>query len=225
MNALEKIKEGVSDGVKAVEGKLALVENNIAEAKAQKELQKAEEKAQKDKERLIKEKEREKAAKAKERAKNRKRRSLAVRRFFAGVLSGLIIIAVGVWYTLGGIGATVPEMPVTPLWALGLMAVSAVSMITGRLIPLKAGGAILGALVLIRDNGWLWGILGSVSIWKLIAATAVIVAIICVTCLIVNIRNGARKGWGKVATTVKNARTNVGKWFEKTKQKLKNIKK
>lgn len=225
MNALEKIKEGVSDGVKAVEGKLALIENDIAEAKAQKELQRAEEKAQRDKERLIKEKEREKAAKAKERAKNRKRRSLAVRRSIAGVLSGLIIIAVGVWYTLGGIGATVPEISVTPLWALGLMAVSVVSMITGRWIPLKVGGAVLGALVLVRDNGWLWGILVSVSIWKLISAAAVIVAIICVTCLIVNIRNGARKGWGKVVMSAKAVRDNISKRFNTMKEKLKTKKK
>lgn len=212
MNALEKIKEGVSGGVKAVERKLALIENNIAEVKSQNELQRAEEMARREQERLRRDKERAKVARKKEWVKSWKRWSLTVRRVIALALSGLSI------YALGGFGTPLLETSVTPMWALGLMAVSVVWMITGRLIPIKAGCAALGALVLVRDNGWLWGALDSVALWKLIAASAVVAVVVCVTCLVMNIKNGARNSWGKAVMALRTRTGNIRKRFEEIKK-------
>ncbi len=238
MNALEKIKEGVSGikdgvsgGVKAIEGRLAKIENDAAEAKALREQQREENKAlrarqtaeaaaAKEQERALREKEKEKAARERERARNRKRRALMLRRSAAGALVGLIVIAVGVWYTLHGLEILTVQLPVEPVWALGMIAAGAAAMITGRGIPVKAGIIVLGLLILVRENGWLWGVLGSVSVWHLVCAAAVLVAVIYITMLVIMLKNGAMRGWMKARKAIREQKENMRLRVSEVKDKL-----
>ncbi len=223
MNALQKIKEGVTDGVKAIEEKVAALESERAEEKALKEQIRAENAQERERVKDEKAKEKERQQKALERAKARKRFSRTVRRTIAGLLAGIIILATGAWYTLSGLGVPVPSCPVQPLWAAGLMAVGVAAMITGKGIPIKFGLMLLGVLVLIRDNQWLWGVLGSISIWKLIAAVGIIVIIMYVTIVIVRLRSGTLRSIRKAKKAIEQKKKSVREKLSETRDKLKNI--
>lgn len=209
MNALEKIKGSVNEGVKAIEGKITQLEVAHAEDKALREKQKAD-----------REKEKAKKIKAREAARNRKRRNLLLRRILSGVLSGAVIAAVGVWYAFDYLDALRFEMPVQPVWVLGIIALGLALMLTGRAVPIKIGVSAFGLLLLIRENDWLWGALEGVSVWKLLAAAGVLVAVIYITWGIVNLKNGAKRRWRKTRKAIDKKKENLQLRISETKDRF-----
>ena len=211
MNALEKIKGSVNDGVKAIEGKITQLEAAHAEDKALREKQKADRIRAKEKE-----------AKARAAARSRKRRRALARRIIAGMAAGLVLFAVGAWYALGAMGVSLGfEMPVQPVWVLGVIALGLAAMLTGRLIPAKIGVVTFGVLLPVRENGWLCGVLNEVSVWKMLAASGILVAVIYITWGIVNLKNGAKRRWQKTRKAIDKKTENIRMKIERTAQKLK----
>lgn len=198
-NTVDRLKETVSEGIKTVESKISQLEADIAEKKE----------------------EMEKQAKKKERARRRKRIWLKMKRTLAIVLAVLVVAAGGAWYAADLLNGAPFPLPVEPLWALMLIALGAVTAVTGKFIPVKIGVALFGVCVLARSNGWLRGILEGVPLLYILFAIGVIVAAFYVIRLIVGIKNGTRRTLKKakkaVAEKTENIRDGISEKLNKSK--------
>lgn len=87
-------------------------------------------------------------------------------------------------------------------WTLVFMAAAVMSMITFRFIPVKIGVILLCGCILVRSNGWLWGILGGIPLLYIAAAAAIIVMLIYAVVAIVRVKNGAKRQWKKTKKAV-----------------------
>lgn len=138
-------------------------------------------------------------------AKKRERRKKA-KKIFRTIVNILIVplALVGIaWMAAELLTGYQPEfMTVRSGWTFVFMAVAALSMITCRLIPVKIGVILLSGCVLIRNNGWLWGILGGIPLLYIAAAAAIIVALIYAIIAIDRAKNGAKRQWKKTKKAV-----------------------
>lgn len=180
MSTLDRIKESVSGGIKAVEDKIAQKEAEIAEIAEQKKKEKL----------------------AREKARARKRRWLKVKRVAAVVLMVLAVVADVLWYILERRGKIDMQFPIQPIWAALLMAFGAAAMLTGKLIPIKVGVILFGGLMLGRENGWLGGVLSLFTWWQLGIAALAVVAIIYIVLAVVRIKNGTLAGFRKAKKAI-----------------------
>lgn len=138
-------------------------------------------------------------------AKKRERRKKAQKVFRTAVNILIVPLAlVGIaWMAAELLTDYQPEfVTVRSGWTFVFMAAAALSMITFRLIPVKIGVILLSACILVRNNGWLWGILGEIPLLYIAAAAAVIVALVYAVVTIVRLKNGAKRQWKKTKKTV-----------------------
>ena len=138
-------------------------------------------------------------------AKKRERRKKAKKVFRTAVNILIVPLAlVGIaWMAAELLTDYQPEfVTVRSGWTFVFMAAAALSMITFRLIPVKIGVILLSACILVRNNGWLWGIFGGIPLLYIAAATAIIVALIYAVVAIDRAKNGVKRQWKKTKKTV-----------------------
>lgn len=138
-------------------------------------------------------------------ARKRERRKKLKKVFYTTVNILLVPLVLGglVWMAAELFFDYQPELiSISSGWTLVMALAAALSMITLRLIPVKVGVILLSGLILIRNNGWLWGVLGAIPLYYIAIAVAVIVALIYVITAIVRVKTGAKRQWKRTKKTV-----------------------
>jgi len=138
-------------------------------------------------------------------ARKRERRKKLKKAFYTMVNILLVPLVLGglVWMAAELFFDYQPELiSISSGWTLVLALAAALSMITLRLIPVKVGVILLSGLILIRNNGWLWGVLGAIPLYYIAIAVAVLVALIYIITAIVRVKTGAKRQWKKAKKTV-----------------------
>ena len=122
-----------------------------------------------------------------------KKRAAKIRRGIAAALAGLFIAAAGAWFLLDLTGNS--PAGIRSGWAAALAAAALAWTLSGRLIPVKLGAALLGAAVFIRDNGWLGGVLENVTVIQMLCIILPLVTLLIIVFIAVKIKRGISKGW------------------------------
>jgi|GEM_PF-1632879 len=86
---------------------------------------------------------------------------------------GLLILAGCAWFVMDAMGLELVQ--ISSAWTFILIAIGFVSLFSGSGILGSIGLMLLGGGILVRDNGWLNGILAPVSVWQMIAAIIMLI--------------------------------------------------
>ncbi len=98
---------------------------------------------------------------------------MSVKRRVITALIGLLVLAGCAWYFSDAMGYELAR--IESAWTIILIAIGFVNLFSGNGILGSLGLMIVGGGILVRDNGWLGGVLEPVSVWQMIAAVVMLI--------------------------------------------------
>ena len=98
---------------------------------------------------------------------------MSTRKRIITVIIGLLFLVGCAWFITDAMGLEFVQ--INSAWAFILIAIGFVNLFSGNGILFNAGLMLLGGGILVRENGWLGGILAPVSTWQMIVTIMLLI--------------------------------------------------
>lgn len=98
---------------------------------------------------------------------------MSVKKRIITAIIGLLFLAGCAWFITDAMG--IEFVQINSAWSIILIAIGFVNLFSGSGILFNAGLMLLGGGILVRDNGWLGGILEPVTVWQMIVAILLLI--------------------------------------------------